>query len=211
METTIVNDKYTSAEDAQLVSLIASGDCDALEALYDRYVRACYGVALRTVGDAYVAEEVVQDVFLKVWTAPHAYDPERGKFSTWLLKTVHNRAIDRLRHERRVMPAGYLECDCYDVEEMGGVTPADIVPDETSTPYEALWRRETGIVVRKALSLLSAPQREVISLAYFGGLTQREVSLRLGVPLGTIKTRTQRALLQLRDLLDKLDGLTEAA
>ena len=193
------------------MGLVASGDSEALEALYDRYVRACYSVALRTVGDAYVAEEVVQDIFLKVWTAPHSYSPERGKFSTWLLKLAHNRSIDRLRHERRVMPDGYLECDVSDAGEMGGTTPADMLPDETSTPYEAVWRRETGIVVRKALSLLSAPQREVISLAYYGGLTQREVSLRLGVPLGTIKTRTQRALLQLRELLDKVDNLIEAA
>jgi RNA polymerase sigma-70 factor (ECF subfamily) len=211
METTSLNANYASTEDAQLLSLVATGNCDALEALYDRYVRACYGVALRTVGDPGLAEEVVQDVFIKVWTAPHSYVPERGKFSTWLLKLVHNRAIDQLRHEKRVMPAGYLDFDASDDDDMGGTAPADTVPDESITPFEAAWRRETSKVVRKALGLLSAPQREVISLAYFGGLSQREVALHLGVPLGTIKTRTQRALLHMRDLLDKIEGFTEAA
>jgi len=204
-------DNNASLEDAQLLGMIASGKCEALEALYDRYVRACYGLALRVVADPYVAEDVVQDVFLKLWTARFSYAPQEGKFSAWLLTLVRNRSIDRLRHEKRVMPVGSMSFDAFDAEEMGGITPGDILLDGPNTPYEEAWRQEQSRAVHKALSLLSTPLREVISLAYLGGLTQREVAQRLGVPLGTIKTRTQRALLQLRRLLDRESLMEDAA
>lgn len=202
---------YASVSDAQLLSYVASGQCEALEALYDRYVSACYGLALRIVADPCVAEEIVQDVFHKVWTAPRSYAPDRGKFSAWLLTLVHNRSIDRLRHEKSIVPAGSMSFDAFDAEETGGIIPADMLPDGVNTPYEEAWRQERSRAVRKALSLLPAPQREALSLAYLGGLSQREIAHRLGVPLGTIKTRTRYGLLQLRRLLDGENLLGDAA
>src|SRR5262245_34044712 len=91
----------TSIADAHLLSLAASGEREALEALYYRYSKACFGVALKIVADPYLAEEVVQDVFLKLWAAPHGYLPERGSFATWLLTIVRNRSLDRLRKQKR--------------------------------------------------------------------------------------------------------------
>jgi len=185
MET--ITSEYASMSDAQLLRLVASGKSEALEALYDRYVKQCYGVSLRIVADRYVAEEVVQDIYLKLWAAPLSYAPEQGKFSTWLLTLVRNRSIDYLRRGTRTIPAGSMAFDTADASN--------------AIPYDTIWRGERSRVVHRALSLLSAPLREVISLAYFGGLTQREISRRSGVPLGTIKTRTQRGLKQLRKLL----------
>ena len=212
METMILSHTdYASFADAELLRLIASGNCEALEALYDRYVRACYGKALGVVVDPCVAEEIVQDIFLKLWAAPSSYVPERGKFSVWLLTLVHNRAIDRLRHEKHVMPDSALSFDAFDVEETGDVSPAEMLSDETNTPYEEAWRQEQSRAVREALSLLSASQREAISLAYLGGLTHREIAQRLGVPLGTIKTRIRCGLLHLRRLLDGESLMGDAA
>jgi RNA polymerase sigma-70 factor, ECF subfamily len=212
METmTLSHTDYASFADAELLRLIASGKSEALEALYDRYVRACYGKALGVVVDPYVAEEVVQDVFLKLWAAPSSYVPERGKFPVWLLTLAHNRAIDRLRHDKHVMTGNSLPFDAFDPEETGDISPAEMLSDGANTPYEEAWRQEQSRTVRKALSLLSASQREAISLAYLGGLTQWEIAQRLGVPLGTIKTRIRGGLQHLRRLLDGQSLMEDAA
>jgi RNA polymerase sigma-70 factor (ECF subfamily) len=199
---------FASASDAQLLSFVASGEHDALEVLYERYAKACYGLAMKVLVDPFLAEEVVQEVFLKLWAAPSSYVPERGKFSAWLLTLVYNRSIDWLRQARHRKLNSSIELDA---EVIDNVTLADILPDGAITPYEEAWRQEQGRVVRGALRLLSPPERLVISLAYLGGLTQREISQRLGVPLGTIKSRTHRGLLQLRRLLEREELLGDAA
>lgn len=192
--------------DERLVGAIAHGDRGALEVLYDRYVSGCYGLALKIVRDPSVAEEVVQDVFMKLWVRPDSYVPERGKFSGWLLTLVHNRSIDRLRRART---AGQQSLVPLDLDNGSGITVADTLPDPALGPYDEVWRSEKGSIVRRALSTLPTPQREAISLAYFGGLTQKEIAEKLGEPLGTIKTRTRSGLMQLRRVLARQGLLSE--
>ena len=198
---------YTAMPDEQLMHAIADGKRDALETLYDRYINGCYGLALKIVRDTFVAEEIVQEVFLKLWTNPERYVPERGKFSGWLLTLVHNRSIDKLRRAKAGAQGNSVPID---LDNGTGVTLGDTIPDASATPYEEAWRGEQGTLVRSALELLPGPQREAISLAYFNGLTQKEIAERLGEPLGTIKTRTRSGLLQLRRLLTR-QGLVEDA
>jgi len=199
---------FASVPDAQLLAIVASGEHQAMEALYNRYSKACYGLAMKILVDPYLAEEVVQEVFLKLWTSPASYVPERGKFSAWLLTLVYNRSIDWLRQAKHSKANSSVELDAEVTEN---VTLADILPDGAITPYEEAWRQEQGRMVRGALGRLSPPEQVVISLAYLGGLTQREIAQRLGVPLGTIKSRTHRGLLQLRRLLDREELLGDAA
>jgi RNA polymerase sigma-70 factor, ECF subfamily len=140
----------------------------------------------------------VQDVFMKLWTQPHIFAPERGKFSGWLLTLVHNRSVDKLRrlksaNGRTVLP--------LDGEAESGLTLADLLPDSAPTPDEQAWTSEQGQLVRRALDTLPSSQRDALVLAYFGGLTQKEIAEKLQEPLGTIKTRTRSALHHLKHTL----------
>jgi len=198
---------YKEMKDEGLMSAIASGERLALEELYDRYVSGCFGLALKIVHDQTLAEEVVQDVFMKVWVQPKSYQPERGKFSGWLLTLVHNRSVDKLR---RAKAAGQNINVPLEMDNGSGLIVADTLPDQAPTPEEAAWRTERGNIVREALSRLPSYQREAISLAYLGGLTQKEIAERLGEPLGTIKTRTRSGLMALRRLLSSPTLLGEA-
>jgi RNA polymerase sigma-70 factor, ECF subfamily len=186
--------------DDKLVLRIASGDASALEQLYDRYVRQCFGLALRIVGDPALAEEVVQEVFLKLWSQPERYSPQRGQFVSWLLSLVHHRAIDELRRRSRTEVA-------LEDPVTGGLlsTEADEHPD----PSEEVWLRERQRAVRQALAGIPQNQRELLELAYFGGLSQSEIASRLGQPLGTVKTRMRAGLQQLRTLLERHGLLVE--
>jgi RNA polymerase sigma-70 factor, ECF subfamily len=184
--------------DEQLMAAIGGGRTDALEALYDRHVRGCFGLAMKIVRDPSVAEEVVQDVFVKLWSQPGVFSPERGKFAGWLLTLVHNRSVDKLRRAQSGIAGKTLPLDS---EGENGLSLADVLHDTGPTPDEAAWLNEKGEIVRQALGLLPEPQRQAISLAYFSGLTQREIAERLQEPLGTIKTRTRSGLQQLRQML----------
>lgn len=201
-------DDLTTMTDERLMRAIGEGQRAALETLYDRYVNGCYGLALKIVRDPFVAEEIIQEVFLKLWTSPVSYMPERGKFSGWLLTLVHNRSVDKLRRARSGARGNSVPLD---MDNGSGITLGDTLPDPTATPYDEAWRAEKGTLVREALEHLPAPQREAISLAYFNGLTQKEIAERLGEPLGTIKTRTRSGLLQLRRLLMGQGLLGDAA
>jgi RNA polymerase sigma-70 factor (ECF subfamily) len=184
--------------DSMLMQEVAKGDSKALEELYERHVRGCFGLAVKIVRDPSVAEEVVQDVFTKLWTNPSIFAPERGRFSSWLLTLVHNRSVDKLRRAKAganisVMP---LEAD-----NESGTSLADMLADTAPGPEDEVWTEEKGRIVREVLQQLPEPQRQALTLAYFSGLTQREIADRLQEPLGTIKTRTRAALHQLRKLL----------
>lgn len=184
--------------DQELMARISKSDTLAFEELYDRYVRGCFGLSMKIVRDLSIAEEVVQDVFLKLWSNPRIFSPDRGKFSGWLLTLVHNRSVDKLR---RLMTAGGrvlmpLESSCDDE-----VSLADLLPDSAPTPYEEAWSREQGQIIREALRTLPSAQQQALALAYFGGLTQKEIAEKLHEPLGTVKTRTRSALQQLRRAL----------
>ncbi len=172
-----------SADPTALLRRIAQGDERALEALYDAYAGRVYGLVLRVMGDAALAQEVTQDVFLKVWQRPHTWNPERGQFSSWLLTVARYTAVDRLRTEAlrsgRSVPL---------LDELDTLIDAD--PDPTE--YDSL---------RALLRRLPDEQRQVIELAYFRGLTHSELAAALNLPLGTVKTRLRAGLQKLRALL----------
>jgi RNA polymerase sigma-70 factor, ECF subfamily len=178
-------------DDRQVLARIATGDLNALEALYDRYRAMAYSIALRVTGDASLAEDVLQEAFLGAWRHAGRYAEGRGSVKTWLLAIVHHRAIDAVRRRR---PTNALP-------ETEDVTPAALtVPD--------LWGEVAADLdagtVRAALDVLPDVQREAIELAYFGGLTQQEIAARTGAPLGTVKGRMRLALLAMRrHLLDQ--------
>jgi RNA polymerase sigma-70 factor (ECF subfamily) len=171
----------------------------ALSALYDRYARTVYGVGLKILGDRTLAEELVQDVFLKVWRSSRTFDSSRSSFSTWLYRVTRSAAIDlyRKRASRvRQVPDG--------APHIAAARDSSAGPQEVVDESWLSWR------VSRALEALDAPHREVIELAYFGGLSQREVSERTGVPLGTVKTRTASAFRRLRRELAVGDTSREA-
>ena len=180
--------------DAHLVSdeMLLHGtrmrDETALGMLYDRYGGLVYTLALRIVGDRELAEEVMQDVFLRCWHGLEQYDPSRGRLAGWLLGIARNRAIDVLRgrqHQARMRERDPLP------ESGAGEPHVSDSADEVALRAE----------VTQALAELSQSQRAAIELAYYGGLTQTEVAERLGEPLGTVKTRIRDGLRRLRRLL----------
>lgn len=163
-------------------------DESALAILYDRYSGLVYTLALRVVGDRDLAEEVMQDVFLRCWHGTEQYDPTRGTLPGWLLGIARNRAIDVVRSRQH-------QARLREREPLPEPGPHEIgVPDRA----EEILLRE---MVSQALTELSAPQRAAIELAYYGGLTQAEVATQLGEPLGTVKTRIRDGLRRLRRVL----------
>jgi len=172
----------TAASDEELVARLAHQDHKALETLYDRYSRILYSLGLRILKESARAEEVVQDVFLKLWQKPHLYIPENGAFSHWLLRVTRNQAIDELRSKKT------FSADEMEIEFV----------DQGPDVLHEVWLDEQRATIRRALSQLPDPQRQVIELAYFQGLTQQEIAEHLGEPLGTVKTRTRLGMEKLR-------------
>jgi RNA polymerase sigma-70 factor, ECF subfamily len=186
---------YAGFPDEALLALAAREDEDALAALYDRYGRVAYGLALRIVRDQALAEDAVQEAFLAVWRTAGSFRPERAKASTWILTLVHRRAVDVVRREERRRAAPLVE----GAEEV----------DERALPTdEEVQLTDRRRLVQEALRRLPVEQREALELAYYGGLTQSELAERLSVPLGTIKSRMFTGLGRLRDLLAEA-GLDE--
>jgi RNA polymerase sigma factor (sigma-70 family) len=165
---------------------MARGSENALAELYDRFGGVAYGVALRILRDPALAQDAVQDAFLAAWRTAAAFDPARGNASTWLLTLVHRRAVDLVRREER------RRADVLD--ESAPVASGDSV-DETAEV------RAERRAVQAALAQLPPDQRESLELAYYGGLSQSQLAERLGIPLGTVKSRMFTALATLRDLL----------
>jgi RNA polymerase sigma-70 factor (ECF subfamily) len=176
------------ADRAVLVRL-ADGELDALEDLYDRYKTMAYSIAYRITNDATLAEDVVQDAFLGVWRNAARYIEGRGSVKTWLLSIVHHRAIDAIRRRRPTTELPDVELP----------PPAALTAPDVWAEVAAGLDAET---VRRALTGLSDVQREAIELAYFGGLTQQEISERTATPLGTVKSRMRLGLLAMRHSLE---------
>ena len=179
-------------DDIALVARLADGDMDAFQALYDRFNVVVYSTALRVVGDSGAAEDVTQDVFLRLWRRPERFDPERGRFISWLLSTTRNRAIDELRGRGR---RKRFATDPPEAAE----NSAD--PDRAGDPIHLAALSETKDAVRRALLTLPVEQRRAIEMAYFGGMTQVEVAEALVQPLGTIKTRIRLGMQKMRAAL----------
>ena len=185
---------YSELEDTALVALIARRDEGALSALYDRYSRLAFSLAMRVVGERALAEEITADAFVSVWRAAGSFTEERGRFVTWLLSVVRHRAIDELRR-LNVRPEGTAV-------ELNEALKSTAVSDGLDDLMDV---RQRQMVVRSALAGLPAPQRQALELAYFGGLTQQEIAVKTGTPLGTIKTRMRLGLLKLRDELHRFN------
>jgi len=181
----------TQAEDRECLRRLAAGHSDAAGRLYDRHARAIYSLVLRIVNDEGDAEEIVQDVFAQAWRQAARYDASRGAVGAWLLVMARTRAIDRLR-ARRTRPAASTMAPDRALEDV----PAG-APDAASEMIDA----EEARRVRRALADLPLLQRLAIELAYYEGLTQREIADRLEQPLGTVKTRIRLGLSKLRETL----------
>lgn len=173
----------SDVSDGELISRVGSGDRNAFEILYRRYARPVFGLALRKLGDRGRAEDAVQETFASVWRAAGSYRPERGPGAPWLYAVARNAIVDNGRVRREPPVEG--------VEEEAG----DEGPAERAEAGWVAWR------VHRALAELPENERVVIELAYWRGRSQSEIADVLGIPLGTVKTRTRTGLARLADLL----------
>lgn len=188
---------YATASDERLVIALEVRDERALETLYDRHGDYVYSVCLRTMGDTQLAEDVTQEVFLRLWRRPDLYDESRGRFVTWLLSVARNRAIDERRSRGRRFRHESPPSDS--AEEVLDALPA-------AEEKDLAILSEERVIVQKALAALPVEQRLAIQLAYFGGYTQQEIALGLNQPLGTVKTRIRLGLQKLRQILQEQYG-----
>ena len=183
-----------AVDDAEMMEALARGDVAALESLYDRYSALVFSVSLRVLHDVHLAEDVTQEVFLRLWRQPASFDPARGRFISWLMSVTRNRALDELR---RISRRGRSE-EPEDEEHPVSDVPTTDRMDDPSLGVELAEQRE---VVRAAMTRLPPEQRRAIELAYFSGLTQVEIADVTGDPLGTVKTRIRLGMRKLREAL----------
>jgi RNA polymerase sigma-70 factor, ECF subfamily len=174
-----------------LIQQVADGDQSALTTLYDASSRLVFGLILRIVSDRSTAEEVLLDVYTQVWRQAANFDLRRGAPMAWIMTIARSRAIDRLR-------SGKHDQNKESIENLSNLTGASVNPEEATVHSE---RRR---LVQSALDTLSPEQREVIELAYYSGLSHSEIALKLGQPLGTVKTRTRLGMIKLREALRPL-------
>ena len=194
-----------AVQDEVLIARLAAGDTDALSLLYDRYAGAVFSLLVRILGDRPSAEELLQEVFVRVWQRAGTYEGARGKPLTWVLGIAHNLAIDEVRRRKR-RP---IEAD--DRDEDGQNTLLLALPAEGADPSDLAWERLRREQILAALAQLPPAQRTLIELAYFEGYTQSQLAARLGEPLGTIKTRMRLAAQKLRELLGELASEVRAS
>ncbi len=172
--------------DDELLALVAEKDDRAFEELHRRYARPVLGIALRRIGDRARAEDATQETFANIWRSAGRFDPARGQATSWVYAIARNAIVDSLR--RRSEPA---------VAHVPETAAPDPGPDTIAENEWISWR------VHRALETLPEHERSLVELAYWGGLSQSEIADRLGLPLGTVKTRTRSAL---RRLGDELEG-----
>lgn len=179
-------------EDKRLYVRVLNKDKQALEQLYEKYEKLLYSFSYRMTQDPALAEEVVQEVFIKLWRGIGAYDDSKGKFSSWLLTITRHTAIDLLRKRKRETT---VELDDRD----------SIQSTENSVEDQVEWK-EQGTALRKAVATLKEEQQKIIDLAYFKGLTQQKISSECNIPLGTVKGRLRLALKHIKTYLDSERG-----
>lgn len=167
--------------DSRLIERMTNGDHDAFAEVYDRYASLAYAVAVRVLQDSMAAEDVVSEVFLRLWRNPGSFDEQRGKLAAWLTVITRNRAVDALRKRR-----GERE------DQLEDAPPAQIAIASNSH-YAVDFQK-----AQKLMAELPAEQRRALELAYLDGFTQSEISEKLGQPLGTVKSRIRNGLLTLK-------------
>ncbi len=178
--------------DEALMEQLILCDRRAFEEIYDRYGDLVYSTALRVLRDPHLAEDISQEIFVRLWRKPDSYVAERGRFLTWLISVTRNRAVDEVRARGRRQ-----RHETASLEEQEREVPAGTGDDPALNAQLAEQRR----IVRAALAELPPEQRQVIELAFFGGLTQKEIADRLTQPLGTVKTRIRLGMQKLRGAL----------
>ena len=184
--------QYLLLADEDLISLVVGSNAEAFATLYDRHGRAAYSLSYRMMGEKQVAEDLVQDAFLKVWRGAGSYRTERGSVRTWILSIVHNRGIDQLRSlasRRRTQ----------------NKVEASAPKSEPSEAFAETWSNSQREQVREALGTLPPEQLKILELAYFSGYTHVEISELLDLPLGTVKGRMRLGLKKIRDYFDSRD------
>ena len=184
--------EYRQLGDDELMRRLFYRDRRALEAILDRYGDLVYATALRVLRDPHLAEDISQEIFVRLWRKPDSYVAERGRFLTWLISVSRNRAVDEVRSRGRRQ-----RYETASPEEQERELPAGNANDPAINAQLA----EEARAVRAALAGLPGEQRQVIELAYFGGFTQQEISQKLGQPLGTVKTRIRLGMQKLRATL----------
>ena len=180
---------YQGLNDEELMERLAFKDLLAFRALYKRFGNIVYSTSLRIVRDGHVAEDVTQEIFLRIWRKPESYVPQRGRFLTWLTSVTRNRAVDEVRSRNR-----RYRHETASPEQQ----EREIAGPETDDPALTAELSDQRRLILTAMAGLPQEQREVIELAYFGGLTQQEISERLSQPLGTVKTRIRLGMQKLR-------------
>ena len=185
-----------STNDQSLIARVGGGDERALAELYDRYGAMAYGLACAIVREPSDAEEVVADAFAQIWRSASVFDAARGSVAAWVAMITRSRALDLLRSQRRRARALEQATVLADEEVplVGPSEPADRAADAN----------EARVLVRRSLAELPAAQREVLELAYFGGLSHSEIAERLMQPLGTVKTRMRAGMEKMRQSLRPL-------
>ncbi|WP_163528293.1 RNA polymerase sigma factor [Halobacillus ihumii] len=181
-----------SNQDLELYHQMMGGDKQALETIYDKYERLLYSFVMKLSGDQTLAEEVLQEVFIKLWTNKATYDETKGKFSSWIVTITRYTAIDIIRKNKKHAVALEEETD---LPEQAGDSTEDLVE----------WK-EQGEKVRRAVKELSNEQKQMVELFYFKGLSQREISETCNLPLGTVKGRLRLAVKHLKTHLSQGKG-----
>lgn len=182
---------YTRFNDQTLIQLISRSHQEALSELYDRYARLVFSVAASAVGDVELAEEITQDVFLRVWERAETYVEAQGRVIAWITSIARNRAIDVLRR-RNVRVEGH---------SVGWAEVETIDPPDDQRVEEKVDLAQRKQRVRAAITELPPEQQQALALAYFKGLTHQEIAASLGEPLGTVKTRIRLAMQKLNKML----------
>jgi RNA polymerase sigma-70 factor, ECF subfamily len=175
-------------DDGDLAAMVAAGDAAAFGLIYDRYAGAVYALTVHLLGTM-EAEEVVQEVFLSLWRKAHQFDATRGSFAAWFMSIARHRALRVLRARNRQRRIQAVE----EIDQLLAHASAETVDVE-----EQAWQQERGRAALSALSRLPAEQRQVIVLAYFGGLSQSAIAQQLNLPLGTVKKRVRLGMQKLR-------------
>jgi RNA polymerase sigma-70 factor, ECF subfamily len=207
----LIESESADLDDARLVARIASGEESAFVIAYDRHAGFLFASVARFLGDREAAAEVVQDAFVTLWRRARQFDARSGSLLTWLLAIARHRAIDRLRAEGRRPTRDAIRLEAFTEGGSGGSksqpdVPRELIADAATDPATVAARRWTQSVVRTGIAELPENERKVILLGYAEDLSQAQISERLEWPLGTVKSRTRRAMAQLRARVGPITG-----